>query len=100
MSREQAKHYHAALSELTNVFQNGLAASVEMLSTLLEKQHFQAAADVWPFVSKNLNAFGSLLESRRSDALEALTSFDRAPENSEEGLDEAGDFSSEAGDPA
>ncbi len=59
-----AKAYEEAEVEITGAHQRflyGFGAQLEVLSTLLEKQHWQAAADIMPHIAREKNSYEGLL---------------------------------------
>ena len=66
------------LRDLITLYQSGLRQSAEMLATLLDKQHFQAAADVWATVQRGIDTFENALQAQLLEAQEDISSAEEA----------------------
>jgi lipopolysaccharide biosynthesis regulator YciM len=66
------------LRDLITLYQSGLRQSAEMLAILLDKQHFQAAADVWTTVQRGIDTFESAMQAQLLEAQEDINSAEEA----------------------
>lgn len=78
-------------------FQYGFGGYIEVLMTLLEKQHWQAAADIMPLISREKVGFEGVLLGMQAELAEKGFKEDNGTGTEES--NGAGPFSSEAADP-
>jgi hypothetical protein len=94
-----AKAYNETITTLNGLyqrFQYGFGGQIEIVMTLLEKQHWQAAADIMPLVQKEKVSFEALLLELVSSYSDKMVAVDDTAPAEEDGFYEPGTNPGEA----